>query len=234
MNEILHNPSRNKIVEAIESNSYEYRKWFSKSIQNGEIIQDEEFYLFCSGLKYGFTNFVVDIKIKKNTKPKIEAIVSFFKKRGLPFLCLVGPNTEPKNIRELLTESNFRLANKEPAMAFFLDKLEVMNNPIDEMKIMKPNNHEALFLWNNIRREVYEFPEEVLAKSLESSSSVDLNEIEPQAYKPKETPVKSNGNDVSLEHEVGAMIKNSLRYKTYIQLLKKKYQQIELAINVGR
>ena len=76
--------------------------------------------------------------------------------------------------------------------------------------------------------------EEVLAKSLESSGSVDLNEIEPQAYQPKNTPVKSNGNDVTLEDEVGAMIKNSLRYKTYIQLLKKRYQQIESAMNVGR
>ncbi len=76
--------------------------------------------------------------------------------------------------------------------------------------------------------------EEVLAKSLESSGSVDLNEIEPQAYQPKETPVKSNGNDVSLENDVGAMIKNSLRYTTYIRLLKKRYQQIELAMNVGR
>ena len=76
--------------------------------------------------------------------------------------------------------------------------------------------------------------EEVLAKSLDSSGSVDLSEIEPQVYQPKKTPVSSNGNDVSLEHEVGAMIKNSLRYKTYIQLLKKRYQQIALAINVGR
>ncbi len=76
--------------------------------------------------------------------------------------------------------------------------------------------------------------EEILAKSLESSGSVDLNEIEPQTYQPKKTPVKSNGNDVTLENEVGAMIKNSLRYKTYIQLLKKRYQQIESAMNVGR
>jgi flagellar basal-body rod protein FlgB len=75
--------------------------------------------------------------------------------------------------------------------------------------------------------------EELLAKSLDSSGSVDLSELEPQIYQPKQTLVKSNGNDVSLEGEVGAMIKNSLRYKTYILLLKKRYRQIELAMNVG-
>jgi len=76
--------------------------------------------------------------------------------------------------------------------------------------------------------------EELLAKSIDSSGAVDLSKLEPRVYQPKQTPVKSNGNDVSLENEVGAMIKNSLRYKAYIQLLKKKYSQIELAMNVGR
>jgi len=75
--------------------------------------------------------------------------------------------------------------------------------------------------------------EEVLAKSLDSSEPVDLNELEPQVYQPKKTPVKSNGNDVSLESEVGAMIKNSLRHKTYVQLLSKRYKQMELAMSVG-
>ncbi len=47
-----------------------------------------------------------------------------------------------------------------------------------------------------------------------------------------QTQLKQNGNDVSLEKEVGEMVKNTLKYKTYIRLLKKKYLQIELAINV--
>ena len=51
-------------------------------------------------------------------------------------------------------------------------------------------------------------------------------------YHPKQTPVKSNGNDVNLESEVGEMVKNTLRHKAYIRLLNKKYHQMELAINV--
>jgi flagellar basal body rod protein FlgB len=49
-------------------------------------------------------------------------------------------------------------------------------------------------------------------------------------YEVKETPVKPNGNDTSLEVEVGEMVKNSLRHKAYIRLLSNKYNQIELAI----
>ena len=71
---------------------------------------------------------------------------------------------------------------------------------------------------------------EQLAKALESSEDVDLQKIVPEIYQPRETAVKSDGNDVSLELEVGEMVKNSLRHKAYVRLLSKKYQQIELAI----
>jgi flagellar basal-body rod protein FlgB len=74
--------------------------------------------------------------------------------------------------------------------------------------------------------------EQLLAKCLDSSGEVDLGEIEPQIYRPEQTPVKSNGNDVNLEAEVGHMIKNTLRHKAYIRLLGKKYKQIELAMDV--
>lgn len=73
---------------------------------------------------------------------------------------------------------------------------------------------------------------ELLAKALETSGGVDLSEIEAQIYQPKDTAVKSDGNDVSMEVEIGEMIKNSLRYKTYIRLLQKKYQQLDLAMSV--
>jgi flagellar basal-body rod protein FlgB len=74
--------------------------------------------------------------------------------------------------------------------------------------------------------------EELLARCLRSSGEFDLSEVEAQIYKPKQTPVNSNGNDVNFEAEIGQMIKNTLRHKTYIRLLSKKYNQIELAIGV--
>lgn len=74
--------------------------------------------------------------------------------------------------------------------------------------------------------------QELLAKALGSSGEVDLKEVLPQIYQPKETPVKSNGNDVNLESEIGQMVKNTLRHKAYIRLLNKKYRQIELAMDI--
>ena len=71
---------------------------------------------------------------------------------------------------------------------------------------------------------------ELLAACSGSPNAAKLSRAEPEIYEPRQTPVKADGNDTSLEVEVGQMIKNSLRHKTYVLLLKKKASQIELAI----
>jgi flagellar basal-body rod protein FlgB len=74
--------------------------------------------------------------------------------------------------------------------------------------------------------------ENLLAKAMNSSGHVDVGEIEPETYCPGNTPVKSNGNDVDLDTEVGQLVKNSLRQTAYVRLLHKKATQIDAAINI--
>jgi flagellar basal-body rod protein FlgB len=74
--------------------------------------------------------------------------------------------------------------------------------------------------------------EELLAKAIESEGTIEPSELEVEFYQPKTTRLKGNGNDVAMDMEVGEMVKNSLRHKTYMLLLKKKYRQIESAIRV--
>lgn len=73
--------------------------------------------------------------------------------------------------------------------------------------------------------------EDMLAQALDSDKSFDAGEISPEIYKPMNTPVNANGNDVNLDVEVGDMVKNTLLHKTYTLLLKKKYNQVRAAIN---
>jgi flagellar basal-body rod protein FlgB len=74
---------------------------------------------------------------------------------------------------------------------------------------------------------------ELLADALKSSEDVNLDEVQAKLYHPLNTPVNSSGNDVTLETEVGEMVKNSLIHKAYVELLSKKYKQMDLAMNVG-
>ena len=73
--------------------------------------------------------------------------------------------------------------------------------------------------------------EELLVKAMDSEGRVDVSNVKPVLYQPKNTPVKENGNDVSREMEVGNMIKNSLRHKTLVRLLAKKVRGIDKIIN---
>jgi flagellar basal-body rod protein FlgB len=72
---------------------------------------------------------------------------------------------------------------------------------------------------------------DLVANAMESGGEPD--EIEGEFFKPMNTEVNSKGNDVSLDAEIGEMVKNSLLHKTYMKLLARKYRQVETAINTG-
>jgi len=74
--------------------------------------------------------------------------------------------------------------------------------------------------------------EEILAKTLDDDGSADIDDLEPLLYNPKNTPVNEDGNDVTMENEVGQLIQNSVKYRAYIRMLNKKYQQIQSAIDI--
>ncbi|MBN2312757.1 MAG: flagellar basal body rod protein FlgB [Sedimentisphaerales bacterium] len=73
--------------------------------------------------------------------------------------------------------------------------------------------------------------EELLVKAMDSEGRVDVSNVKPVLYQPKNTLVKANGNDVNYETEVGHMVKNSLRYETLARLLAKKVRGIDKIIN---
>lgn len=75
--------------------------------------------------------------------------------------------------------------------------------------------------------------EELLAKAMKSQDAADPGVVKPEVFQPESTPVKSNGNDVSLEMEIGAMLKNSSRQTAFVRLLRKKFAQIDAALSVG-
>lgn len=75
--------------------------------------------------------------------------------------------------------------------------------------------------------------EEALQKAMGSGTGdLDVSRLDVEVFQPLSTSINENGSDVSLDSEVGEMVKNSLRHRTYMLVLKKKYTQMEAAINV--
>jgi flagellar basal-body rod protein FlgB len=78
------------------------------------------------------------------------------------------------------------------------------------------------------RRHAVRF-EEMLADALDGSGAAELAEVRPELFRPMDTPVNASGNDVSMDAEIGDLMRNTGRYKTYMRLLSRLYRQIELA-----
>ena len=72
--------------------------------------------------------------------------------------------------------------------------------------------------------------QKALARQMDSSTRVDLDEVQPQLVQPKVTPLGPNNNDVDMEHEVGQLIRNTGAYKTYMRMLNKVFQQMRDAM----
>jgi len=72
--------------------------------------------------------------------------------------------------------------------------------------------------------------EQLLAKQLESGRPLDVDDLLGQVFRPLNTVVEPNGNDVSIDVEVGEMVENGAMHKTYVRLLAKKYRQMALAM----
>jgi flagellar basal-body rod protein FlgB len=78
------------------------------------------------------------------------------------------------------------------------------------------------------RRYSVEF-EQLLSSAMKDDPSFDPRSVEPELFQPQNTKVDSTGNDVNLDVEVGEMVKNSARYRTYMRLLNRIYRQMETA-----
>jgi flagellar basal-body rod protein FlgB len=72
--------------------------------------------------------------------------------------------------------------------------------------------------------------EELLAKVMAGGREEDLEDIAPEIVQPNSTPLNDSGNDVSIDLEIGELIKNGAQSRVYLRTLAKLYSQMELAI----
>jgi len=74
--------------------------------------------------------------------------------------------------------------------------------------------------------------EDALVRALSSGQAGAAADVQPEVFEPASTFVKPNGNDVSLEMEIGEMLKNTSRQTAFIRILHRKYAQIENAVTI--
>ncbi|MBI2471700.1 MAG: flagellar basal body rod protein FlgB [Planctomycetes bacterium] len=78
---------------------------------------------------------------------------------------------------------------------------------------------------------------EQLEKALNEASTNKFDALQPKIVISKEDTseaVRNDGNNVDMDKEVSALVKNTLSYSIYTQLLAKKYEGIKSAIEGSR
>jgi len=159
---ILKNPNQSEIEHAIEFNLYEFfRSMIYIDLEDIQYEETEEFSRFSTGIPFFFFNGVIDCHISsENAIKKMKENITFFEKKQVPFLWVLGPSSTPKNMGELLIKNGFIL-DKLQGMAYNLKILSTESELLNKVEIIKIENMETLRVWNDIILTGFAFPKEV-------------------------------------------------------------------------
>lgn len=159
---ILKNPNQSEIEHAIEFNLYEFfRSIVHIDLEHIQYEETEEFSRFSTGIPFFFFNGVIDSHISsENAIKKIKDNITYFEKRQVPFLWVLGPLSTPKNMGELLIKNGFIL-DKLQGMAYNLKILNTERELLNKVEIIKIESMNALKVWNDIILTGFDFPKEV-------------------------------------------------------------------------
>ncbi|MFX0020099.1 MAG: GNAT family N-acetyltransferase [Promethearchaeota archaeon] len=159
---ILKNPNQTEIEYAIEFNLYEFfRSMVHSDLKDNLYEESEGFSRFSTGVSFFFFNGVIDNHISsENVTKTIKENITFFEKRQVPFLWVLGPSSTPKNMGELLIKNGF-IVDKLQGMAYNLKMMNTERELLNKVKIVKVESMDNLKVWNNIILTGFDFPEEV-------------------------------------------------------------------------
>ena len=159
---ILKNLNQSEIEHAIEFNLYEFfRSMVHSDLKDNLYKETEEFSRFSTGISFFFFNGLINNHISsENATKKIKKNITFFKKRKVPFLWVLGPSSTPKKMGELLIKNGF-IIDKLQGMAYNLKTLNTEREIVNKVEIIKIENIETLKIWNDIILMGFGFPKEV-------------------------------------------------------------------------
>lgn len=143
--QILKNATDSEIKDAIEYNWYEFIKsWSELGIEGFEHEESELFYEFKSGIPYFRLNGVLDTHFPPEVVEKsVKKVATAFKERKLPFIWIIGPSSNPVNLKEYLLKNDLTYIVKPPGMAFDLNLLPDKVNYIPDVEIIPVHNQET-------------------------------------------------------------------------------------------
>jgi len=115
------------------------------------IFEETEFFSrYSTGIPFFLLNAVWNSHIPSEVAiKKIKENITFFEKRQVPFLWVIGPSSSPKNMGDILIRNGLTVI-KQPGMAHNLKTLGTEREILNKVKIIKVENAETLEIWNDV------------------------------------------------------------------------------------
>lgn len=147
MDRILQDLSPAALTRAIDDNDIAYA-WLFGRLPGGELHDEPGLFWVKADIPIVFCNGVFATNMTAETiSPTIERVVAYFRKRNLPFRWLVGPDTRPDNIRDILPRYGLHHDEDEPGMALDLHTLNEHIALSPDLSIQPVTNDTLLLDW---------------------------------------------------------------------------------------
>ena len=125
--------------------------------------ETDEFSRYSTGIPFFLLNAVWNSHIPSEVAiKKIKENITFFEKRQVPFLWVIGPSSSPKNMGELLIKNGLDV-DKQPGMAYNLKILGAERELLNKVEIIKVENVETLKVWNDVFLTGFALPKEIIS-----------------------------------------------------------------------
>ena len=125
-----------KMIAAIELNVCAYLVAFIGKISGSQLVHRPEITYITSGIHDARLNYVCRTKASDDSvKGVVVAIVAYFKQDETPFMWLIGPTTQPKNLDKVLLKQELVLEEDLIGMTLDLIHYEDEYDDHDTMQI---------------------------------------------------------------------------------------------------
>ena len=127
-----------KVIAAIELNVCAYIVAFIGKISGSQLVRRPEITYITSGIQDARLNYVCRTKASDDSvKGVVGAIVAYFKQDETPFMWLIGPTTQPKNLDKVLLKQGLVLEEDLIGMTLDLSNYDEECSDHDTMQIQR-------------------------------------------------------------------------------------------------
>jgi len=136
--------------------------------------ETDEFFRYSTGIPFPLLNAVIKTQIPAEVAiKKIKENITFFGKRQVPFLWMIGPSSRPKNMGDLLIKNGL-IVEKQPGMAYNLKNLSIERKLLKKIEIIKVENVETFKIWNDVVLTGFALPKDLLTDFFQKAFSFML------------------------------------------------------------